>query len=71
MTREEGIKMVEKYDHVIPSDLQRWLAYVGMEESEFHKIADGFRDPRVWTQKDGMWVKQTISGVEKTYGCVA
>ena len=44
MTREEGIKLVNKYDHVKPSDLKRWLEYVGMSEDEFDNFADTFRD---------------------------
>jgi N-acetyl sugar amidotransferase len=61
MTREEGIKMVKKYDHVRPSDLQRWLKYVGMSEDEFDRIADTFRDPRVWWKNEnGVWVKDNI-----------
>tara|TARA_B100000767_G_C19754387_1_gene532237 strand:- start:234 stop:1370 length:1137 start_codon:yes stop_codon:yes gene_type:complete len=70
MSREEGIKMVEKYDHVIPSDLKRWLSYVSMDEKEFHKIADSFRDPRVWKIKNNMWVKKTINGNEQSHGKV-
>ena len=51
MTREEGIEMVRKYDHVKPRrDLERWLDYVGMTEDEFDAIADTFRDPRVWVE---------------------
>jgi len=49
MSREEGIEMVRRYDHVKPRrDLERWLEYVGMTEDEFDRIADTFRDPRVW-----------------------
>jgi N-acetyl sugar amidotransferase len=61
MTREVGIEMVRKYDHVKSRDLARWLDYVGMTEEEFDRIADGFRDPRVW-KKDaaGAWVKENI-----------
>ena len=32
MTREEGLQMVQRYDHVKPRDLQRWLKYVDMSE---------------------------------------
>ena len=71
MTREEGIKMVEKYDHVRPSDLARWLKYVDMTEAEFNRVADTFRDPRVWSQKDGYWVKDTVRGVQQRYEKVA
>lgn len=61
MTREEGIKMVRKYDHVIPSDLQYWLDYVNMSEKEFWRIANSFRDSRVWKKdKEGNWVKDNI-----------
>ena len=61
MTREEGVEMVRKYDHVKPRrDLERWLEYVGMTEEEFDEIADSFRDPRVWRKEDGVWVKDNI-----------
>ncbi|OHA08693.1 MAG: LPS biosynthesis protein [Candidatus Sungbacteria bacterium RIFCSPLOWO2_01_FULL_60_25] len=60
MTREEGIAMVRKHDHVKPRDLARWLAYVGMTEAEFDRIADTFRDPRVWRKEHGEWKKDNI-----------
>ena len=32
MTREEGIEMVKKYDHIRPTeDLDRWYKYVNIE----------------------------------------
>ena len=71
MSREEGIRMVQKYDHVKPRrDLERWLQYVGMEEEEFDRIADTFRDPRVWRQEGSKWVKDDIGGGEKTFGSI-
>jgi N-acetyl sugar amidotransferase len=61
MTREEGIEMVRKYDHVVSSDLYYWLEYVGMKESEFWEVANSFRDPRVWRKDSkGNWVKDNI-----------
>jgi N-acetyl sugar amidotransferase len=62
MTREEGIEMVRRYDHVKPrKDLERWLDYVGMSEEEFDETADTFRDPRVWVRDDsGAWIKDSI-----------
>ena len=71
MTREEGVAMVRKYDHVKPMrDLGRWLEYVGMSEEDFDKTCDTFRDPRVWRIEDGEWVKQNIWGGETSYGKV-
>ena len=61
MSREEGIEMVRRYDHVKPRrDLERWLDYVGMSEDEFDEIADSFRDRRVWRREDDEWVKDNI-----------
>lgn len=68
MTREEGIEMVRKYDHVKPRDLQRWLKYVNMSEEEFDQICDTFRDPRVWRIENGQWVKDNIWGESSAYG---
>ena len=68
MTRDEGIKMVRKYDHVKPKDLKRWLNYVNMTEEKFDEISDQFRDQRVWKIKDNKWYKKNIWGAESSYG---
>ena len=69
MTREEGIANVRKYDHVKPRrDLERWLDYVGMTEQEFDRIADMFRDPRVWWIEDSQWWKHNVWGEPSAYG---
>ncbi len=61
MSRDEGVAMVRKYDHVKSRDLDRWLKYVGMTEEEFDRVADTFRDPRVWRRDErGEWVKDNI-----------
>ncbi len=61
MTREHGIEMVRNYDHVIPGDIARWLEMVGMARSEFDRIADTFRDPRVWVKDEyGHWIKDNL-----------
>ncbi|MBI5045418.1 MAG: N-acetyl sugar amidotransferase [Candidatus Niyogibacteria bacterium] len=70
MTREEGIEMVKKYDHVVSSDLYHWLEYVGMKEDEFWKTADFFRDPRVWRIDNEEWVKDNVWGGSSAYGKV-
>ena len=61
MTRDEGIEIVKKMDHIRSKDLYRWLEYVDMSEEEFDTIADTFRDKRVW-EKDikGIWMKDNI-----------
>ncbi|MDP3181329.1 MAG: N-acetyl sugar amidotransferase [Desulfobaccales bacterium] len=60
MSRDQGIDLVSRMDHVKPRDLYRWLNYVGMTEAEFDRLADTFRDPRVWRRQDGQWVKDNL-----------
>ena len=47
-------------DHIKSDDLNRWLEYVGMSEEEFDRIADHFRDPRVWKWVNNKWEKDEI-----------
>jgi hypothetical protein len=70
MTRDKGIEMVRKYDHVVSDDLYYWLEYVQMQEEEFWSIADTFRDPRVWWIENGQWWKDNIWGEASEYGGV-
>ena len=70
ISRKEGINYVKKLDHVVSSDLQHWLDYVKMDVSEFWKIADTFRDPRVWWIADNKWYKQNVWGESQSYGDV-
>jgi hypothetical protein len=61
ITRNEGIDLVKKYDHIKPRDLYRWLKYVNMNEEEFDRICDTFRDPRVWEKdSNGTWIKDNV-----------
>jgi len=60
LSRGQAVDLVRKHDHVKPSDLYRWLDYVGMTEDEFDRIADTFRDPRVWRRENDAWVKDNL-----------
>jgi len=70
LSRKEGIELVKKHDHVVSSDLYYWLDYVSMNEEEFWKIADTFRDPRVWWIKNNEWWKDNIWGEPEPFGDV-
>jgi hypothetical protein len=65
LTREQAVELVRRYDHVKPRDLARWLDYTGMSEDEFDRIADTFRDPRVWRREGGEWVKDNLWDPER------
>ncbi|KRA06923.1 imidazoleglycerol phosphate synthase cyclase subunit [Acidovorax delafieldii] len=60
LSRAEGIALARHHDPVKPFDVQRWLNYVGMDETTFDAIADTFRDPRVWWF-DGGWRRHELS----------
>lgn len=69
MTREEGIKRIKQYDHVVGDEsLEHFLNISQMEKEEFFRIADTFRDPRVWWIENGEWWKDTIWGEPSSYG---
>lgn len=68
MGREQGRELILHYDHVRPSDLKRWYDYAGVGEDDFDRVADTFRDPRVWKIQDGRWWKRDVDGVMREYG---
>jgi N-acetyl sugar amidotransferase len=68
LTRQQGVELVKKHDHIVSQDLYYWLNYVNMSEDEFWSIADTFRDPRVWWIEDGKWYKDNIWGEPSSYG---
>lgn len=69
MTREEGIDLMKQYEHVVGDEsLEHFLNISQMEKDEFFRIADTFRDPRVWWIENGEWWKDTIWGEPSSYG---
>lgn len=60
MTRDTAVELVNHYDPIKPSDLKRWLEYVGIGEDEFDRIADTFRDPRVWRMENNRWTRDAL-----------
>lgn len=70
ISREQGVELVKQYDHIVSSDLEYWLNYVGLTEREFWETADTFRDPKVWWIKDGEWWKENLWGSPSSYGKV-
>jgi N-acetyl sugar amidotransferase len=70
MSRSQGVEMVRKYDSVVSSDLEHWLEYVNVSKEEFWRIADSFRDPRVWSIENGRWTKDTPWGEVEDFGSV-
>ena len=52
MTRREGIELVRRYQNVQPHDLNLFLEWLDMDEVEFWKYINQYRDSRIWQKKD-------------------
>lgn len=62
ITREEGIRLVKKYDHEFPKKyFKEFLEYIKISEKEFWQLIDNFRSPHLWQMKNKKWyLKKTI-----------
>ncbi len=49
ITRDEGVKLVQKYDHEFPKRyFKDFLEYTNISEEEFYETLDNFRSPLLW-----------------------
>ena len=56
ITRDEGVNLVNLYDHEFPMRyLPEFLDYIEMNSDEFYKTMDNFRSPHLWNLVDGEW----------------
>ena len=61
MTREQGIKLVQQYDHVYPTDIKIYTRYSGLTEKQIIAAVDKIRDLRAWVKRNNKW--QLTDGV--------
>lgn len=56
ITRNEGIKLVEKYDGEFPDRyFKEIMDYLQISQSEFFESCDKFRSPHLWVKKSNSW----------------
>lgn len=57
LTREEGIEIVKKYDHIEPSSLKKYCEFLDISVEHFYSIINKQRSPDVWqiNKKDGSY----------------
>jgi len=56
ITREEGVKLVRRYDGEFPNKhFKEFLDYTELTEKQFWEIADSFRSPHLWEKVNGEW----------------
>jgi N-acetyl sugar amidotransferase len=56
ITREEGVRLVRKFDSEFPEKYFReFLNYIDITASDFQEAVDKFRSPHLWQKSDGGW----------------
>ena len=56
LTREDGIKLVEKYQYIIPKDIDIFLDWMNLSKTEFEKILKKIRNKNLWKRnRDNGW----------------
>ncbi len=56
ITREEGIRLVQKFDGEFPvKHFKEFLEYCSISEDYCHEIIDSWRSPHLWKQEEGTW----------------
>ena len=63
LNREEGKKLIQKYDGEFPSryfgDI---LDYLNIKRNDFFKVLDRFRSPHLWKKQKGKWkLRHTVN----------
>tara|TARA_B110000003_G_scaffold254659_1_gene270830 strand:+ start:13377 stop:14585 length:1209 start_codon:yes stop_codon:yes gene_type:complete len=56
ITRDEGVKLVKKFDHEFPERyFDDFLNYIKIDEKTFFDVIDGSRSPHLWEKISGKW----------------
>ncbi|MFQ5423428.1 MAG: N-acetyl sugar amidotransferase, partial [Phycisphaerae bacterium] len=56
ITREEGVALVERFDHEFPAKyFNEFLEYIDMPEPQFHHRIDRARSPHLWCREGDAW----------------
>jgi len=65
LTREEGVALVQRYDHIFPDKyFNDFLRYVDMTADEFWEVINAYREkrPNLWEKVNGEWrLKHRVS----------
>jgi len=57
ITRDEGVRLVQRYDHEFPKKNYEWfLNYIGIDDENFWEIMNFWRkQSNVWKNINGDW----------------
>lgn len=56
ISRAEAVEIIRQAGDQTPNaDIEAFCAFVGYSRAEFDAVADGFRNPAIWTRDGGVW----------------
>jgi N-acetyl sugar amidotransferase len=56
ISREEGVALVERYDHEFPQrHYKEFLDYCSITDEEVHQVIDSWRTEHIWFKENGIW----------------
>jgi hypothetical protein len=56
MTREQALRVIRDTGDQTPHrDIEKFCAFAGITKQRFLDICEKFRNPKVWSQRDGTW----------------
>uniref|UniRef100_A0A7C4AHF0 N-acetyl sugar amidotransferase n=1 Tax=Fundidesulfovibrio putealis TaxID=270496 RepID=A0A7C4AHF0_9BACT len=56
ITRQQAVETIARTGDQTPhQDIAHFCAFAGIGVERYHEIAEGFRNPAVWTRRDGAW----------------
>lgn len=57
LTRDEAVSVIRRRGDETPrKDIEKFCAWLGISEAHFFEIAERFRNPSVWVQREGRWM---------------
>ena len=57
VTREKAVEILRTAGDQAPrSDIDKFCTFAGVQAKRFYEIAERFRNPAVWTRREGRWV---------------
>ena len=55
MTRSEAVEIVHSLQYEYPAYIEEFLEFHEISESDFFKIAEGFRNKEIFIKKNNKW----------------
>ena len=56
LTRDQAIRIIrERGDQTPHEDIEKFCRFVGITKSHFFEVIEKFRNPKIWTQRNGTW----------------